>query len=84
MVKVTITLQLKRQVWVVVGCDVESADGGLPLSLPPRLKQKFHSYEAAINYVKRMVLGRLKRVRHDAVGSDLTYYVNVLPPEKKQ
>lgn len=84
MVKVTITLQLKRQVWVVVGCDVESADGGQPLSLPPLLKRKFHSYEAAINYVKRRVLGRLKRVRHDAVGSDLTYYVNVLPPEKKQ
>lgn len=84
MVKVTITLQLKRQVWVVVACDVESADGGQPLSFPPRLKRKFHSYEAAITYVKRVVLGRLKRVRHDAVGSDLTYDVNVLPPEEKE
>ena len=84
MVKVTITLQLKRHVWVVVACDVDTADGGQPLSLPPLLKRKFHSYEAAISYVKRMVLGRLKRVRHDTVASDMTYYVNVLPPEEKQ
>ena len=84
MVKVTITLQLKRHVWVVVACDVDTADGGQPLSLPPLLKRKFHSYEAAINYVKRIVLGRLKRVRHDAGTSDMTYYVIVLPPEEKQ
>ncbi len=84
MVKVTITLQLKRQVWVVVACDVDSADGGQPLSLPPLLKRKFHSYEAAISYVKRLILRRLKRVRHDAVGSDLTYSVNVLPPGEKK
>lgn len=84
MVKVTITLQLKRQVWFVVACDVDSADGGQPLSLPPLLKRRFHSYEAAISYVTRMVLGRLKRVRHDALGADLTYYVNVLPPEEKK
>ena len=67
-----------------LACDVDSADGGQPLSLPPLLKRKFHSYEAAISYVKRLILGRLKRVRHDAVGSDLTYSVNVLPPGEKK
>ena len=82
MVKVKITLQLKRQVWVVVAYDVDSADGGQPLSLPPPLKRKFLSHEAAINYVKRMVLGRLKLVRNDAAGSDITCYV--LAPGEKQ
>jgi hypothetical protein len=84
MVKVTITLQLKRHVWVVVACDVDTADGGQPLSLPPLLKRKFHSYEAAISYVQRIVLGRLKRARHDAGASDMALHVIVLPPEEKQ
>lgn len=84
MIKVTITLQLKRQVWFVVACEVDSADGGQSLSLPPLLKRKFHSYEAATHYVKRMTLARLKRVEHDAAGSDMTCYVNVLSPEEKK
>ncbi len=83
MIKITITLRLKRQVWFVVACEVDSADGGQPLSLPPLLKRKFYSYEAATHYVKRIVLGRLKRLRPNAAGSDMTCYVNVLSPEEK-
>jgi len=80
MVKVTLTLQLKREVWYMVACDIHTEDGIQPLILPNPPKRKFLSQEAALNYVKRIVLGRLKRQKNDATGADITCHLNVRPP----
>ena len=80
MVTVTITLQLKRQVWYVVACDVDVADTGNPLILPASPKRKFLSPEAAVAYMKRMVSGLLKHQRDDATGAEISCRVKIRAP----
>lgn len=77
MVTVTISLQLKRHIWHVVTCEVDSRDEGQPLNLPEPHKRKFLSHEAASNYLTRLVLGRLKQQRADATKADVVCYVRV-------
>ena len=80
MVTVNITLQLKRQVWYVVACDVDVADTGNPLILPAPPKRKFLSPEAAVAYIKRMVAGLLKHQRDDATGAEISCCVKIRAP----
>jgi hypothetical protein len=77
MVTVTISLQLKRHIWHVVTCEVDSGEESQPLSLPGPHKRKFLSPEAASNYLTRLVLGRLKQQRVDATKADVACYVRI-------
>ena len=83
MVNVTITFQLKHQVWYVVSCDIELADGRAPQRLPASSHRKFLSPEAAILYIKPLVLTWLRHQGADAMDAEISYHVNILPPAEE-
>ncbi len=59
MVKVTITLAHKPTGWYVLAYEDHFTDGITPQSKSAPPTRKFLTQEAAINYVGRLVLGRL-------------------------
>jgi hypothetical protein len=83
MVHVIITLQLKHQVWYLLACDIDLADGGAPRRLPASSQRKFLSHEAATLYIRRIVLGWLKHQGVGATDAEITYHMNVRPPAEK-
>lgn len=82
MVKITITLQRNRQAWHVLEYDVQFLYGHHALSLDPPPARGFINEKAAANHIRRMVLSRLKLVRHNATGTDISCDVTIQPPGK--
>ena len=82
MVTIIVTLEHRHQVWYVVACDFGKSTQLFRLhALPTR---QFMSQIAATNYIKRMVLGQLKAVKHDATGADIDCRVKLWMTEEKQ
>ncbi len=83
MVKVTITLHHKHEAWHVLAYEATFADGS-PRIMPAPPTRRFVTQKAAINYVKRLVLGCLHHQSKHATGMDITCHVHVLLPGEKQ
>ena len=82
MVTIIITLEHRQHAWFVVECDItEHTKSSLLHPLPTR---PFMSQLAATNYIKRIVLGRLKVVKHDATGADIACRVKLRMTEERQ
>ena len=82
MVTITITLEHRHHAWFVVECEIwEHATSSRLHPLPTR---QFMSRLAATNYVKRLVLGRLKVVKHDATGADIACRVELRMTDERQ
>ena len=77
MVTVRITLQVRRHTWHIVACEVDSAQEDQPVLLPTTLQRRFLSPEAAITYITRIVLGRLRQQRPGASDADVVCEVTV-------
>jgi hypothetical protein len=83
MVNVTITFHLKHQVWYVVACETDLADGSVPQRLPGSSHRRFLSSEAAMMFLKPMVFRRLLYQGVDATDAEISYHVNILPPAEE-
>ncbi len=77
MVTVRLTLQVKRNTWHIVAYHIDSAQEEQPVIMLGYLRRKFISPEAAMTYVRRTVLGRLKLQRPDATDADVVCDVTV-------
>ncbi len=80
-VTIRITLQHQRQAWRIVAYHIDSAQEDQTAILPTPLRRKFLSPEAAISYITRIVLGRLKHQWPDATGADVVCEVTVRSQE---
>ena len=81
MVTITITLEHRHHAWFVGECDIrEHTKSSLLHPLPTR---QFMSQLAATNYVKRMVLSRLKVDKHDATGADIACRMKLRMTEER-
>lgn len=83
MVKVTITLGHKHQAWYVLAYEANFSDGNSGI-MPPPPTRRFVTQKAAINQVKRLVLGCLQHQSKHASGLDITCHVHVRVAEAKQ
>ena len=84
MVTVSIILQQKERAWYIVAYTVVLGDERPLAPLPAAPGRKFTSQTAASNYVGRIVLQRLRGVKPDADGLEITWRVNVQTPTTKR